>query len=245
MRGFVPGVGTIVSRTPLAGDSHAQAMTETSTPKKTPLLAATAADELKRLIYSGELPPGARLNEAALAQQMGISRGPIREAMRILAGSGLVTAEPHRGMFVRQMSVRDMLESYDLRALIFGFAARRATEFLSAERLRVLEDLIAQMEAATAASDGAAYYELNLRFHDTILEYSNNRHAARAYAEYVNELHLFRRRFFDYTSKMHRSNAEHRALIDAMKAGEVGRAGELAEQHVLAGKQLLLQNLGD
>ncbi|VFR45190.1 Transcriptional regulator, GntR family [plant metagenome] len=212
---------------------------------KTPLLAATAAEEIKRLIYAGDIAPGARLNEAALAQQMGISRGPIREAIRILAGSGLVTAVPHRGMFVRQMSMRDMLESYDLRALIFGFAARRATEHLSPEREADLDSQLAAMEAATAISDGSAYYELNLRFHDTILAYSNNRHAARAYTEYVNELHLFRRKFFNYTAKMHRSNQEHRAMVDAIKAGNVVLAGELAEQHVLAGKQRLLADLAD
>jgi len=219
-------------------------MTEQSE-KKVPLLAATAADEIKRLIYSGDIAPGSRLNEAALAQQMGISRGPIREAIRILAGSGLVTAVPHRGMFVRQMSMRDMLESYDLRALIFGYAARRATEYLSPERTAALEDLLAQMESATEISDGGSYYELNLRFHDLILEYSNNRHAARAYTEYANELHLFRRKFFNYTAKMHRSNAEHRDIVDAIKAGDVIRAGELAEQHVLAGKQRLLADLTD
>ncbi|MEI2415925.1 GntR family transcriptional regulator [Orrella sp. JC864] len=213
--------------------------------KKAPLLAASAAEEIKRMIYAGEIAPGSRLNEAALAQRMGVSRGPIREAIRILAGSGLVTAVAHRGMFVRQMSMRDMLESYDLRALIFGFAARRAAEFLSPEREQALEDAMDRMRQAAAAGDGAAYYELNLRFHEMILAFSNNRHAARAYNEYVADLHLFRRKFFDYNGKMQRSNAEHRGIVDAIKAGNVALAGELAEQHVLAGKQRLLTDLAE
>ncbi|HEY9279741.1 MAG TPA: GntR family transcriptional regulator [Eoetvoesiella sp.] len=211
--------------------------------KKNQLLATTVVDELKRLIYSGELEPGSRLNEAALALKMGTSRGPIREAIRILAGHGLVTSIAHRGMFVRQMTVRDMLESYDLRALIFGFAARRATEYLTPERRQRLEEQLAKMETATAANDGSLYYELNLHFHELILEFSNNRHAAKAYDEYVNELHLFRRRFFNYTNKMQRSNAEHRAIVDAILDGNATLAEELAEQHVLAGKQRLLENL--
>lgn len=210
-----------------------------------PLLATTVADELRRMIYSGELAPGSRLNEAALATRMGTSRGPIREAIRILAGKGLVTSIAHRGMFVREMSFRDMLESYDLRALIFGFAARRTTEYLTPERIEVLEGLIHDMELAAEQHDHDRYYELNLAFHDRLLEYSNNRHAAQAYEAYVNELHFFRRRFFNYTSKMVKSNEEHRAILDAIISGDSAKASELAEQHVLAGKQRLIENMSD
>jgi len=219
-------------------------MTDDRAPRA-PLFATTVADELRKLIYSGELAPGTRLNEAALAARMGTSRGPIREAIRMLAGKGLVTPVAHRGMFVRQMSMRDMLESYDLRALIFGFAARRATEFLTPERRQALEDMLAQMEDACRDNQNSLYYELNLRFHALVLEYSNNRHAAQAYEAYVNELHVFRRRFFNYANKMQRSNEEHRAIVEAIVAGDAARAGELAEQHVLAGKQRLLDSVDD
>lgn len=212
---------------------------------RTPLLATTVADELRRLIYSGELAPGMRLNEAALANRMGTSRGPIREAIRILAGKGLVTAVAHRGMFVRQMSVRDMLESYDLRAIIFGYAARRATEFLTPERRQGLEELLARMEAIHGQDQHDLYYELNLQFHARILEYSNNRQAAQADEAYANNLHVFRRRLFNYAHQMQRSSQEHRAIVAAMSAGDAARAGALAEQHVLSGKQRLLENLGD
>lgn len=213
------------------------------TPTHAPLLATTVADELRRLIYSGELAPGTRLNEAALATRMGTSRGPIREAIRILAGKGLVTSVAHRGMFVRQMSMRDMLESYDLRALLFGFAARRATEFLTPERRAALDDMLRQMEQACEAHQNDLYYELNLEFHELILQFSNNRRAALSYEAYVNELHVFRQRFFNYANKMQRSNQEHRAIVDAMFSGNAELAGQLAEQHVLAGKQRLLENM--
>lgn len=212
---------------------------------RTPLFANTVADELRRLIYSGELAPGERLNEAALAVRMGVSRGPIREAIRMLAGSGLVTPIAHRGMFVKRMSMRDMLESYDLRALIFGFAARRSTEFLTPDRRQSLEAMLTKMEEAHLANQSSLYYELNLSFHSLILEYSNNRHACQAYENYANELHTFRRRSFDYTNKMQRSNEEHRLIVQAMIAGEAKRAGELAEAHVLAGKQRLLESVDD
>jgi DNA-binding GntR family transcriptional regulator len=89
------------------------------------------ADELKQLIYTGVFKPGERLNEAALALRMGTSRGPIREAIRMLTGLGIVKAVVNRGVFVRQISVREMLEIYELRALVFGFAAERATEHVN------------------------------------------------------------------------------------------------------------------
>src|SRR5690606_8316848 len=97
------------------------------------------------------------------------------------------------------------------------------------ERRQALEDLLQQMEDACRNNDGSLYYELNLRFHALILEYSNNRHAAQAYEAYVNELHVFRRRFFNYANKMQRSNEEHRAIVDAIVAGDAVGANQLAE----------------
>ena len=106
-------------------------------PRPQRLLAATIVEELKRLIEEGEVRPGERLNEATLAVRMGTSRGPIREAIRVLSGMGLVTPVANRGVFVRQVSVAEMLEIYEMRALIFGFAAERATEYLTPARRKL------------------------------------------------------------------------------------------------------------
>ena len=219
-----------------------------STPARTRpprLLAVTMVEELKRQIECGELQPGERVNEATLALRMGTSRGPIREAIRVLTGMGLVTPVANRGVFVRQVSVAEMLDLYEMRALIFGFAVERATEFLTAARLKTLRSLLAQMEVAAQAEKGSAYYELNLRFHQAIVEFSNNRRAVQAYDECVKELHLFRRPAFNYIAKMNRSNVEHRAIFDAMEAGTAAEARKLAEQHVLSGRQRLLETLGE
>lgn len=206
-------------------------------------LSPAIAEELKRLIYSGEIPPGERLNEAALALRMGTSRGPIREAIRILTGLGLVTAVPNRGVYVRQISVREMLEIYELRALIFGYAAERACEHLDDPHRAELEQLLARMDAACEAGDGSGYYELNLRFHALLLELSGNQRAHQAYDDHVKELHLFRRSFFNSPGNMRRSNAEHRAIFEAVAKGEARRARTLAERHVLSGRDRLLARL--
>jgi len=203
-------------------------------------LAPRIAAALKQLIYDGEFAPGERLNEAALALRMGTSRGPIREAVRVLAGWGLVTPVPNRGVFVRKLSVREMLEVYDLRALVFGFAAERAAERVSETDKRALEALLAAMDEASVAADGTRYYELNLDFHARILTLSGNERACRAYDDYVKELHLFRRRYFNGPGNMRRSNEQHRQLFEAIIKGQGGRARAVAERHVIEGRARLL-----
>ncbi len=181
------------------------------------------AEQIKQLIYAGEFKAGDRLNEAALAVRMGTSRGPIREAIRILTGTGLVTPVVNRGVFVRQVSVREMLEIYDLRALVFGFAA-----------------LLQQMEAAAQAGDSGRYYELNLAFHEQVLLLAGHQRAHQLYDSYVKELHLYRRQNFDTPGNMRRSNLEHRRLCEAIARGNAAKARQYAQEHIEAGRRRLL-----
>ena len=206
-------------------------------------LPVVIAEELKRLIYAGELKPGERLNEAALAVRMGTSRGPIREAIRMLTGWGIVKAVVNRGVYVRQISVREMLEIYDLRALMFGFGAERATEHIGEEHKQTFERLLDQMDKACEAQDGDSYYDLNLQFHALIMQLSNNQRAQTSYDDYVKELHLYRRSYFNAPGNMRRSNAEHRAIFEAIAKGAKAKAKTVAERHVLSGRERLLASL--
>lgn len=205
-------------------------------------LAGAMVAELKQLIYTGEYQPGERINEAALALRMGTSRGPIREAIKVLAGLGLVTAVPNRGVFVRQLSVRELLEVYELRGLVFGYAADRACDNFTEEHARQFEHLLQAMDVACEAEDGTLYYELNLQFHALILAVSDNQRAHQAYDDYVKELHLVRRRYFNTPGNMRRSNQEHRAIYDAIVASNKARARAAAERHISAGRERLLAN---
>ena len=212
-------------------------------PRPARQLAAHIAAELRQQIERGQFKAGERLNEATLAERMGTSRGPIREAIRVLSGMGLVTPVPNRGVFVREISMPEMLEIYEVRALIFGYAVERTAEHLTPARRKALEALLEQMEAAAAVGKGSRYYELNLRFHAAIVEFANHRRAARIYADCVNELHLFRRPAFEYAAKMRRSNLEHHAIFDAIVAGRGAEARRLAEDHVRSGRLRLLESM--
>ena len=206
-------------------------------------LALTIAEDLKRRVYAGEIAPGERINELALAERSGTSRGPIREAIRILAGQGLVTAVQNRGVFVRQFSLREMLETYELRALMFGFGAEHASEHLTEADKQQFEELLQGMDEACEQEDGSRYYELNLRFHELIMRLSGNQRAQAAYDDYVKELHLFRRKYFNAPGNMRRSNIEHRQIYDAIVKGANSKARSTAEKHVLEGRQRLMRSM--
>lgn len=227
----------------LAAPSPALQENIDDSPLKARRTAPELADSLKQLIYEGEFAPGDRLNEAALAQRMGTSRGPIREAMRLLAGWGLVNSIPNRGVFVRQFSMREMLEVYELRALLFGFAAEHAAERATEADKRQLQSLLDQMTQASTNEEGTRYYELNLQFHLAILELSGNQRARQAYNDYVKELHIFRRRYFNGPGNMRRSNEQHQQIFDAIAKGAGAEARAAAEQHVMAGHQRLLSTM--
>ena len=208
-------------------------------------LPATIAEQIKQLIYAGEFRPGDRLNEAALALRMGTSRGPIREAIRILAGIGLVTAVVNRGVFVRQVSIAEMLEIYELRALVFGFAAERAAEHVTDPERRKFEALLNRMDRACLAGDNDLYYNVNLQFHALVVALAHSQRVQRLYDDYVKELHLFRRQNFNKPGNMRRSNLEHRRIYEAISSGAKSRAKAQAELHIQAGRQRLLATLDD
>lgn len=200
---------------------------------------------LKTMVMSGEIAPGSRLNEAALASQLGVSRGPVREAISVLSGMGFLTAVANRGVYVRQLSVKEMLDLYDLRAAVFGMAALRAAELLTRERRLRLEEFLVRMSDAADEENSESYYELNLEFHSAILDCCNNPRAKRAYESFADELHGFRQSYFGYPVNMRRSNQEHRSIVEAILAGDAEAARRAAENHVLNGRARLLSTFSD
>ena len=201
-------------------------------------LSSLAAEELERMIINGELQSGDRINESTLAQIFGISRGPIREACRSLEKSGLVRVVTNRGVFVREMSVDQAAEIYDVRAHLFGLAGRLAANRATKRDLTELRTMVDEMERA---KDIDEYYPLNVAFHARLVELSGNSRLAELYKSLGKELHLFRRRGLVQGESMASSNREHVRMIDALRS----RDGDLAERemvrHIQAGKARLLK----
>jgi phosphonate utilization transcriptional regulator len=191
--------------------------------------------ELERMILQGELAVGARLNESALALRFGVSRGPIREALRALEESGLLRLEKNRGVFVREISVAEADEIYDLREALEELIGRRLAKSIGREQRRQVKELLKKMDAARRDLD--AYHPLNLRFHDLLAEFTGNAKLIATYRRLINELHLFRRRGLDLGGGLPVSNDEHRAIVRAIESGNAEAAARAMREHVRASRQ--------
>lgn len=200
-------------------------------------LTAIVQKELERMIVSGELQAGERLNEQALAQRFGVSRGPVREAMRALECAHLVSTRINQGFFVREVSDEETSEVYDVRAAVYGFVCARLVETIEVAEIAVLEGYLRQMDDAIAADDPAEYYRLNLKFHDESINYARHGCAQQTYQALVNETHLNRQRSLLTQEHMRESNDEHKALLEAIKARNASEARRLGEVHALAGRR--------
>jgi phosphonate utilization transcriptional regulator len=190
--------------------------------------------EIERRIVAGELTPGAKLNEAELAAAMGISRGPVREAFRALEQAGLVHTEKNRGVFVRQVSLEEANEIYEVRAALEAQIGRLAAKRVTPALLERLRDIVKRMQAVGRTRDPDAYFPLNLEFHETLAEASGNRALATNYRRVVNELNLYRRQtIMRNVDIIPVSTKEHAAIVDAVAKGEAELAERLLYAHVI------------
>jgi len=205
-------------------------------------LSSLVAEELERMIIRGELQAGDRINESALAEMLSISRGPIREACRSLEKSNLVKVVTNRGVFVREMSVAQAAEVYDVRAHLFGLAGRLAAKRVSLREIAELRAKVAEMQNA---QDIDTYYPLNVDFHARLVELSGNKRVAELYAALSKELHLFRRRGLVEHDSMGLSNQEHVQIIEALRNHNSDLAERTMNAHILAGKARLLERQGE
>jgi len=193
------------------------------------------------MILDGEIAAGSKLTEAWLSERLGVSRGPIREAFRMLEEAGLVRQEKNRGVFVREIPLEEALEIYDLRAAMDELVGRRLAESITPEQMKTMKGLVERLEAAARAGDADAYHLANLQFHDTLVAFAGNRKLAGVYRRLVRELALFRRRNLVDETVLPHSAAEHRAILKAIAAGNAEQAGRVMYDHVMESKERALQ----
>jgi phosphonate utilization transcriptional regulator len=193
--------------------------------------------ELERMILAGDLAAGAKLNEAAVADLLGVSRGPVREAFRALEESGLVRLEKNRGVFVRQISIEEADEIYEVRAALDEWVGRRLARSASAEQLKALRSIVDRMDRAAARDDVDAYYPLNLDFHERLVAFAGNRKLLATYRRLVNELNLFRRQTLAQGGTLPISTREHRGIVEKIAAGNAAAAGKALYEHVIGSRE--------
>ena len=192
--------------------------------------------ELERMILAGEIAVGERLNEIAIAAQLGVSRGPVRESFRALEETGLVRIEKNRGVFVREISVDEADDIYEIRATFDQMAGRKLALSITQEQLASLRAVLDAMEAATRAKDLERYHPLNLRFHDMLVEYANNPKLLQMYRRLVNELSLYRRHTLAQRDRLPTSTLEHKRILDGIASGDPDSAGRRLHEHAMASR---------
>ena len=188
------------------------------------------------MILAGELPAGSKLNEAAIAERLGVSRGPVREAFRALEESGLVRLEKNRGVFVRRIPIEEADEIYELRAVLDEFVGRRLAQSASPELVHELSGRVDRMERAAGKGDVETYLAENVAFHDRLVELAGNSKLLGMYRRLVNELHLFRHATLAQGGVLPVSTREHRAIVERIAAGQTAAAGRALYDHVMASR---------
>ena len=204
---------------------------------RTVSLTSALERKIKRLVITGELEPGARLNENQLSSRFGTSRGPLREALRSLEAKGFLQSVRNRGVFVRKLSIDEAREVYEVRAVLFGLAGRLAAQRITEGRLSQLKQLMAGMDDAAGIDDVDTYYALNLTFHSEILEAAGNGILQEEYERLVARMHLFRVKGLILGGGLAVSNDEHARMVAALEAGDADRAEAAHMAHVAQGKQ--------
>ena len=204
---------------------------------------AVAADLIRAAIIEGRLPPGRRLKEGELAAELGISRTPIREALFVLQSEGLVESTPNRGAAVRSYELDDLRDMYDLRAVLEGHAAHRATSRLLPAQIEELRTSCGRFETLAAEDELRAVVAENLFFHETIHDAA----ASSLLSEMVRQtiaLPLVYRSFVWYSPEQFGASLHyHRQLVGAFERGEPERAEGIMKQHVLEALDTLVAHV--
>ncbi|HSL09888.1 MAG TPA: GntR family transcriptional regulator [Actinomycetota bacterium] len=194
-------------------------------------LAEDAADRIREEILSGGFAQGEHLVEAKIAERLNVSRGPVREAFKLLRSEGLLQEEPRRGTFVVRLLPADIREIYGVRAAIEGRAARSIAERRDTVAASELRERLAAIEDAVRRGEPTAVFRRDLEFHDALCRLSGNARLHEVFTRYVPTLRALLRLDEHVYRSLDDIAMEHRPLLDAIERGDAARAAELAEHH--------------
>ena len=193
------------------------------------------AELLRQRIFRRELEPGSWIDEVKIAQEFGISRTPLREALKVLAAEGLVTMKVRRGAYVTEVSERDLAEVYHLLALLESDAAAVVASTATDAQLAELQALHDELEGA--ARDRDRFFALNERFHMKLLDLAGNRWRNQLVADLRKVMKLNRHNSLLKAGRIDESLAEHRRLVKALQARDAAAAHQRMQEHFRNGLQ--------
>jgi DNA-binding GntR family transcriptional regulator len=194
------------------------------------------AERLRTSIFSHEFAPGDWVDEQALAVQYGISRTPMREAIKVLASEGLITMKMRRGAYVTEVSKSDLSQIFTVLALLEGQACREVTKIATEKELDDLDSLHLKLERSAADRDLDLFFAINQQFHDKIQEICANPWMQRVILDLRKVLKLQRRDSLSKRGRLESSLLEHRKILSALLARDADLAEKLMKEHLLQGQ---------
>jgi DNA-binding GntR family transcriptional regulator len=204
-----------------------------------PALYEQVAERLRTRIFAHELAPGAWVDEQAIASEFGISRTPLREALKVLAAEGLVQLKPRRGCYVAALSEQDVDEIFPVMALLEGRCTLEATAKATEADIGRLAAIHADLERHAANGDADRFFEANQQFHNALQELAGNRWLKQLIEETRQFIKLTRRDSLNLQGRLKQSLAEHRAILAAVQRRDAEGAGRLMHDHLLSGRAAL------
>jgi DNA-binding GntR family transcriptional regulator len=221
-----------------------QDLSEFTPQEKSITLVEQVLVQIQTSIIKGELPAGSKINEQALAEKYGISRGPTREALQLLERQRLVVRVPHIGARVAALTVEELNDLYELRSTLEVMACQLAAKRITEEQLNNLWQLLESQEAAL--NDGDSYFqqEGDVDFHYQIIRASGNRHLQETLiGGLYHLLRMYRYQCTNNSRRPVRAIAEHRRIVEAIAQRDAELAGLLMRRHIEQGRQNTEQRL--
>jgi DNA-binding GntR family transcriptional regulator len=201
----------------------------------------TVVQHIRRFIVEGVLESGKKLNERELCETLGISRTPLREALKVLAAEGLIEISPNRGATVANMSEAELRETFELMSGLEAFAGELAAERITAAELVEIKALHYAMRACRAQNDLAGYYSRNQAIHDRINEAARNSALRETYIAVNRRLQALRFRSNFHTQRWDSAIHDHDEMLKALEARDGKRLAEILRQHLLDKRDAVLQ----
>ncbi|SHF13369.1 transcriptional regulator, GntR family [Caldanaerobius fijiensis DSM 17918] len=189
-------------------------------------------EHIKRAIITGELKPGERLMEVQLAEKLGVSRTPVREAIRKLELEGLVVMVPRKGAFVSDVSLKDIIDVFEVRETLEGLASYLAAERITKEEIDNLAEILKKTKENVEKGDSRGIIECDVKFHDAVFNASRNEKLIQIMANLQEHIHRFRIIYINMSERANKLVEEHGELLNAIKTGNAQQARKLAIKHV-------------
>lgn len=187
---------------------------------------------LREAIIAGELKPGERLMEVQLAEEMGVSRTPVREAIRKLELEGLVVMIPRKGAYVAGLSLKDAADVFEIRESLEGLAAALAADRITDEELEAMEKILVEIHESAESGDVEAIIKQDAEFHQVLFAATRNDRLAQMINNLKEQIDRFRVQSFTNPARIKSILQEHRRIVNAIKERDADKAEKLAKDHI-------------